>query len=314
MSEIIQEQFNQAIQQTIQQDLSPGYKTESVFTSEDLSYTVVACFVDLQNVVPGAKHSYSKSDSLIKYSEAEYSPVSSKPSNLIKLSTPLYYNQLKKRNDSELRGDDLEGAAIERLDWNRRGSRAMESVKKNLERIPNSRGNVKVKLTLGRHDFCMYCTSIDPYLSSEREKQMKGLSVDYDFMTKIEEPSEFAKQLGCDVGEHISLHNNLQCDYSQPLIMHTLGSFYRNQTGFMGEYLISVNHGPVIYLSGKEIEEIVKEDSELKPASVLPFVKRKKYKEQQEYRFIISIQGHILDKKEFYLKVSADLRNLMSEI
>ena len=75
-----------------------------------------------------------------------------------------------------------------------------------------------------------------------------------------------------------------------------LGSLARKQTGFMGEYLISVDHGPAIYLSGKEIEEIVKEDSEVRASSIIPFVKREKYKEQKEYRFIVSIQGYILDK------------------
>ena len=308
MSEIEQKY----IDQTIQRNLPPGYTSEYVFTPEDLSYTVEVSFVDLKNVIWGANYSYSESDTLIKYSKSEHSPVSSTPANFLRLATPLYYRELSTGTNSELIGDDLEAAVREELDRGRRGSKEMEHVKRNLiKTLPYSSDDVKLSLTLGRNNFCMYCTSIDPYLSYEREKQMKGLSVDYDFMTIIEKPSEFAGQLGRDVGRHISLHDDLHLDYSQPPINHLLGSFYRQLTGAMGEYLISVYHGPVVYLNEGEISEIVKVDSGVKESSVIPFVKREKYKEQQEYRFIVSVQGHILDKKEFYLKISPELRNLM---
>lgn len=307
-----QERFNQIIQQVKQQDLPLGYKCESEFTAEDRSYTLLVRFVDLQNVILGIPSLRSEYDTLMKYSKAEYSPVSSEPAEFIKLATPRYYRELKMETNSELISDDLESAYRESLDWNRRGNRWIESVKETLSNIPNSR-YTKVELTLGRDNFCMYCTSIDPHLSYEREKQMKNLSTDYDFMTKIEKPSEFANQLGRDIGKHIVLHNDLELDFSQPPILHTLGSFYRRLSGVMGEYLIIVDHGPVIYFNENEIGEIVKKDSEVEKSSVLPFVKRVKYKEQREYRFIVSIQGHILDKKEFYLKVSDDLKELMSK-
>ena len=305
MSNKYQEQFNQAIQQ----NLPPGYKRESVFTAKDLSYTVQVHFVDLQNVIWCAWHSYSEFDTLIKYSETRYSPVSAE---FLKLATPRYYRELEIEDSSELIKDDLESAVKETLDWYRRGSRQMENMKENLiKRLPYWSG-VKLSLTLGRDDFCMYCTSIDPYLSYERKKQMKSLSTEYDSMVKIEKPSEFAKQLGHDVGKYIRTHDDLQFDYSQPSINHILGSFYRKLTGSMGEYLISVDHGPVIYLNEDEIGEVVKADFEVKTSSLIPFVKRERYKEQQEYRFIVRIQGHILDEKEFYLKISDDLRNLVS--
>ena len=315
MNEILQERLDRAEQQAIQRNLPPGYVRESEFTSEDLSYTVVVCFVDLENVIWGANHSYSESDALIKYSKIEHSPVSSKPADYLRLATPLYYRELSTGTNSELIGDDLEAAVREELDRGRRGSKEMEHVKRSLiKTLPYLSDSIKLSLTLGRKNFCMYCTSIDPYLSYEREKQMESLSMNYNFMTKIEKPSEFAKQLGHDVGEYIRLHNDLQFDYSQPSINYILGSFYRKLTETMGEHLISVSHGPVIYLDEGEIREIIKGGSEVRPGSIIPFVKREKYKKQQEYRFIVSIQGHILDQKEFYLKVSPELRNLMSEI
>ena len=204
MSRMRQEKFNRLMQQSILKDSPPGYKCESVFTAEDRSYTLQVRFVDLQNVIFGIHHLYSEIDALIKYSKTEHSPVSSKPADYLKLATPLYYRDLEEEMNSELVGDDLEAAVREKLDYSRQGSRWMENVKKNLsEFLPYA----KVELMLGRDNFCMYCTSIDPYLSYEREKQMESLSSDYDFMTKIEKPSEFAGQLGRDIGEHISLHN-----------------------------------------------------------------------------------------------------------
>ena len=310
MSKIQRRQFYHAMQQALQQYLPFGYRCESVFTAEDLSYTVQVSFVDLQNVVPGVRCSYSESDALIKYSEVKYSPVSAE---FLKLATPRYYQEHKGGGNSELIADDLESAVKETLDWRSQGSIAMEAIKKRMiEFSPCLINNLKAEITWARDNFCMYCTSIDPSLSCKREKQMKDLSTCYDFMSKIEKPTEFAMQLGCDVGKHISLHNDLKRDYSEPPIYHILGSFYRQQSGFMGEYLICVDHGPIIYLDEDKIEEIVREDSQVKGPGVIPFVKRERYKDQQEYRFIVSIQGHILDKKEFYLEISADLRNLVS--
>ena len=48
--------------------------------------------------------------------------------------------------------------------------------------------------------------------------------------------------------------------------------------------------------------------------SIIPFVKRKKYKEQQEYRFVVSVQFHSPKEDTFALKVSDELRNLMTPI
>ena len=310
MNKIQQEQFNQAIQQVIQQNSPFGYKCESVFTPENLSYTLQISFVDLRNVIPGAQHSYSESDTLIKYSEAQYSPVSAE---YLKLATPRYYRELEPESNSELIADDLEAAYIDILDWKGRGSWRMESVKKLLiENLPDLSANVKVKSKMVRDNFCMYCTAIDPKRDRERENQMKNLSKDYDSMAKIENPSDFAEQLGRDIGEHIGLPNNL--NYSQSAILHVLGSIDRKQTGFMGEYLIAIDHGPVIYLNEDEIREVVKKYGEVKGGDVIPFVKREKFKNQREYRFIVSIQGHILDKKEFYLKISPELRDLVSSM
>ena len=294
MSKIQQELINQ----TLLQLLPVGHKRELIFTPEDLSYTLQVTFVDLQNVIPGVQHSYSEVDTLIKYSEAQYSPISA---DSLKLATPHYYQELEVDGNSELIADDLESAYIQSFYWQTLGNGVMELMR-----------------TLTRTNFCMFCTAIDPNLSHRRDKQMKCISTSYDSMAKIENPSEFAMQLGRDVGEYITLHNNLKRNHYQSPPWHNFISFYKKQLGFTGEYLIFVEHGPVTYLDTDQIAEMVKKDSEaytyFKGINVIPFVKRERYKEQQEYRFIVSIQGHILDKKEFYLKISPELRNLVSPV
>ena len=292
----------------------PGHKFESMFTVDDRSCTVVVCSVDLATIVSEFNlHLYSKSDTLIKYSEARFSPVSSQPADHIRLATPSYYRDLEAGENSELIADDREGAYIESLNWRNRGSDTMETLKKN---FTDSLPGVENILTSGkmswqRDDFWMYCASIDPNTNYGRNKQIKHLSSIYNFMTKIEKPSKFAKQLGRDVGKQIDLDRDLKCDNYG---LHILASFTRKQRDFLGESLIAVDHGPVIYLDDEKRERLLNDYSEEHSGSIIPFVKHKKYKEQQEYKFVVSVQFHSPNKDTFNLKVSDELRNLMSPL
>ncbi|RKU39031.1 hypothetical protein C6496_03835 [Candidatus Poribacteria bacterium] len=103
------------VDQSMSEILSPGHEFESMFTANDLSYTVKVCFVDLQSVMWRINHSYSESDTLIKYSEAKYSPVSPEPADHIRLATPSYYQNLEVEENSELIKDDLEGSEVPTL-------------------------------------------------------------------------------------------------------------------------------------------------------------------------------------------------------
>ena len=298
--------------------LSPGHKFESMFTAKDLSYSVKVCFVDLQSIMRGIKNSYSESDMLIKYSEAKYSPVSPEPADHIRLATPSYYQNLEVEENSELIKDDLEGSYIEHLNWNRKGSYSLEAFKKNISGPPLYAGNssVSLKLTWARKGFWMYCTSINSNMKYKRTKEMRSFSPNYDFITKIEKPSEFAKQLGRDVGKHISLHDNLKCD-SPGLYIITSASkkeFIAKHGVGIGKHLIFVNHGPVIYLDEDKIQKFMNNIPNVEDGSIIPFVKRKEYKNQQEYRFVVSVQWHSPTEDILDLQVSDYLRDFMSPI
>lgn len=303
------------LDQSMSEILSLGHVFESMFTSNDLSYTVKVNFVDLQSTMRGIKHLYSESDTLIKYSEAKYSPVSPEPAEHIRLATPSYYQDLEVEKKTELIKDDLESSYIEHLNWNRKGSCSMEASKKKIAGPPlyGRHRSVSLKYKWSRKDFWMYCTSIAPSTNNKRIEQMENLSLNYDFITKIENPSEFAKQLGRDVGKHISVHNDLKCDFPG---FHKITSVMKKEFVAIhgvgiGEHLISVSHGPVIYLNEDEIEEYMNNIPNVEGGSIIPFVKRKKYENQQEYRFVVSVQWHSPNEDILDLQVSDNLINLM---
>ena len=149
------------------------------------------------------------------------------------------------------------------------------------------------------------------------EKNPKGVS--------LEEAAEVALAVtNIDVGKQIELHRDFEFNpsgwefrdfYGEVLdmISFRLGEQSSGEQGKV-DYLISVNHGPVIYLAEDEIEESIINVQKGSSGAIIPFLKRKKYEEQQEYRFVIRVRCHSPNENPFYLKVSEELRNLMKPI
>ena len=301
------------------------------------SYIVVEQFVDLNGIMQGVRHSYSESDTLIKYSKKEHSPVSPIPSGSIRLGAYNSYGDYI--NDTGLVGDDSEGKYTEIHNWTKPGGRWTEERKKFLigdspvlQDINLKNIKLKVSITWALHGGSwLYCTSIDPKLNGQKIIQMKRTDQNYNFMTKIDEPTTFAQQLGHDFGKQIESNRDLECDSPG---WHLIRSASGRQSG-TGDYSIFVSHGPVIYLSKEEIPEFINRASEkigdrvtvfvkgergevqegFKMGNqVVLFVKDKKYEVQQEYRFVVSISFHSPVEKEIFLKVSDDLKKFMSPL
>ena len=245
---------------------------------------LVVSFVDYTELQPGFNwRSYSQSDTLIKYSEAKYSPVSSCPKDSIQLGTPSYYQNIKEDDNLNLVGDDKEGIYFESINWEGRGSPYMEDMKERFSKYSRSVG-FNVQLQANDNQFLIYCVSIDPVLDYERKNQMECLSSDYDFMMGIEDSSMFAIQLGRDVAQQI------MCDAP----------------------LIKITHGPVIYVDDGKNLNWYGDSPNL--GSIIQFVKREKYQEQQEYRFVVHIPTYKHEHDVFRPKVSEDLRDLLKPI
>lgn len=268
-----------------------GYEFESMFTVDNPSYTVIIRSVRLRDSIWSVNPCIlSTSDMLIKYSKAEFSPVSSEPSKHIQFASPSYYKNLETDSNSELIRDDLESSYIER------------------RKIGPYSGN-QLTLTWGSNNFWIYCTSIDPSTKYYREKQMRNLSMDYDFGTRIESPSNFAEQLGRDFGKQIRPNNDLRCNnHGLQMITH----FLKKNNTALEDHTIFVDHGPIKYTD--RIEEYITSFPKKHRGDIIPFVKRKKYSDQSEYRFLVHIQFYSPNEEVFHLEVSDGLIDLMQPV
>ena len=283
---------------------------------KEQSYIVIECFVDLNDIMRGVRHSYSESDTLIKYSKKQDSPVSSVPSDSIRLGAAGSYRDYMK--NPGLVGDDTEGEYTEIHDWTKRGSMWERARRKSL--IEHSTflstinlKNIKFEMSITwklASVAWLYCTSIDPKVNGQRIIQMKRTDPEYNFMTKIDEPTTFAQQLGYDFRRQIESKRDLKCE-SQG--QHMLASTENRQSGRC-DYSIFVSHGPVVYLHDKENAEFINRASEKMGNRFVLFVKDKKYEVQQEYRFVVSVNFHSPSEKAIFLKVSEDLKRFMSPL
>ncbi len=237
---------------------------------KEQSYTVVECFVDLNDIMRSVRHSYSESDTLIKYSRKQDSPVSSVPSDSIRLGAAGSYRDYMM--NPGLVGDDTEGEYTESHDWTKRGNMWERDRRKsliehstflstiNLKNI-NFKMSISWKLASG---VWLYCTSIDPKVNGQRIIQMQKTDPEYNFMTKIDEPTTFAQQLAYDFGKQIDSSKDLKCDSRG---RHILASSLNRQKG-KGDYSIFVSQGPVVYLDEKESAEFINRASEKRGFSV----------------------------------------------
>ena len=267
----------------------------------DSSFRVTTRRVDWKEIRLPFRFNYpfSQPDSLIKFSEERYSPVSDLPSDYIQLGSPSYYQSLSVKGNSEMTVDENECAYTEELRQKEKGSEFMERLKENSMWRHVS---LKVKWKLQAPWLSLlYSTSIDPKTSHQRRGLLDNFPSSYNFMTKINYPPSFAINLGRDFAKQLALSDDPRWEAR-------------------ANYEIFVEHGPVIYLEEIEIERAMRDLLYEQRGYILPFVKRRMYQEQKEYRFIIRalIPSKVYAKDELtdtvLLRVSDELRNLMVPI
>ncbi len=221
--------------------------------------------------------------SVIKFSERQYAIPHSQR---IKLATPAHYREIEEEASHGI-GDSMEATYTRETD--------MATFQKETGQ-ELMWGAELVSVTLTHVAQCwMFCTSIVPKLKTSREMEelRDSLDVSYDCWTSITNPSEFAKQLGIDFGNSF-----------KPNLVYHPGPAWWQLCPF-----VYVKHGPVIYTDQipKEIERFPKEMH----GTVTPFIKRSKFSNQKEYRFVISLLGNARPKEEILLlNVTGELRRL----
>ena len=265
------------------EELLNGVKIEEI--AIDPTFVVVFRAIDWEsaNFARDIQLPSSQAPTLIKYSAAEHSPVSSTPSKHIRIATPAVFRRLEPDKNSDLIADTLDSAVVDKLDWGKEGSTQMEFLKKRMldRKHELDQINARITLTLTVPAHFMYCTSIATETTRNRINQRKHLSTNYDFMTRIDNPTQFAKQLGCDFGKHAIISENFQCDYPElfarasPQVRNyienaltklastegissdynsALAEAFARHKASPCAYTIHVSHGAVVYMDGYRIK------------------------------------------------------------
>ena len=220
---------------------------------------------------------------VVKFSEMRYAIPQHE---CLRLATPRYYRDYG-GHEGGIR-DDMEGQYREdvRSVFAKTGS--LE-----LSRMPGLSGSV----TYGVDGIWVYCTSIRPTSTWNRERLRQRFQAE--FVTTIPDPSAFARELGASFAAHSS-----RADVEQSPLDRSAVSLLPPE---MGDRVVFVRHGPVFY--SDEPAELVESFPSVHRPTVVPFIKRRTYSWQQEYRFTVSMHGSA-KKDEFFLPISPELRRL----
>ena len=195
------------------------------------------------------------STDIIKFSESQYAIPCSKT---FRLGTPAYYRDMEENRACGI-GDSMEATYIQETDF---ATFLRESGQPAQPRAEH----VSIHATY-KGDCWIFCTSVAPTSAMGIKRLRSRICPDYDGSTLIEDPSSFAKQLGVDFGNA----------FNEGYVKHP------RPGRWMFTLLVFVDHGPVVYADSTSaiIEEFPMESRKL----VTPFVKRKEFSYQEEYRF-----------------------------
>ena len=265
---------------------SPGIAVESAFVNDGARRSMVV----VHRVALNGGSPSETPPAVVKFSKPRYAlPFSCR----IQLATPEYYRKYP-GEDIGIR-DEKEASYSKKMD-----------LKRFMDRYGPQRSNFglqtgwgSAELTFGRDDCWMFCTSLKPTTAGKARQLGSRLSEDYDGVTVIGDPSEFARELGVTFGTHLE---------DTDLRLRGLGILARyTLPPELAATVVWVHHGRVVYTD--EPAAIVESYPEERRALIVPFLKRSQYAYQQEYRFVVATHGEAVEKV-LRLPISDDLRAL----
>ena len=221
------------------------------------------------------------STAIIKFSESQYAIPCSKT---LRLGTPAYYRDMEENGAYGI-GDSMEATYIQETDF---ATFLRESGQPAQPRVEH----VSIYAT-HKSDCWIFCASVAPTSPMGIKRLRSSICPDYDGSTLIGDPLSFAKQLGVDFGNA----------FNEGYVKHL------RPERVVSTLLVVVDHGPVVYADSTSdmIEEFPMESRGL----VTPFVKRKGFSYQEEYRFVISVPNPSeLTERQLDLNVTDELRVL----
>ncbi len=131
-SQMNEKQVSPDVEYTKEDMLPPWIELESAMIyAESPDFLVVTKRIDWEKVPLARSMSLPPSQParLIKYSEAQWSPVSSFRAKNIQLATPSVYRNLNPDKNSEFIADELDSAFVADLDWAKKQYATVERLK-----------------------------------------------------------------------------------------------------------------------------------------------------------------------------------------
>lgn len=234
--------------------------------------------------------------SLVKFSERRYAIPHA---DSIQLCTPAYYRDYHRNGIEDSIQDEEEARYSVCMDL-----QDFIGPYGHTQPIPSlSRGLGTALMTYGTKDCLVFCTSALPSNSRSLRRIGRRVSENYDSATRINEPSVFAEQLGKAVGAHLR-EGDVFSTVSDTLA-RLISSFE------IGRNLILVYHGWVAYVD--DPASIITAYPEGLHGMVAPFVKRRQFAHQKEYRFVVWPGGQPKDQS-LLVPIPDDLRALTNVV
>ena len=194
---------------------------------------------------------------------------------LIRDPGEMYYSRTLKEYEVVNDPDHLARAHLRDAELNRAGELLKTGIRTTTKSTKRSHKSWKAQ-TYGKNGW-IYCTSIESVSEQEKAKWRKTLPKEYDHISHIYRPREFAKALGVMVAEECGPQGK-EC----PLTF-SFGNLEKVRTTHRSQ---AIYHGPVIYVDDPYtmISEEISEDLRF---LLSLFVKSSEYRDQMEYRFTI---------------------------
>ncbi len=162
------------------------------------------------------------------------------------------------------------------------------------------------RLTYGTDGCWILCTSLEPQRSRGFERLWSEFP-EYDCATIVPDPSRFALQLGRDFGNQHG-EDAIRANVITILRMAKIAHGFIEAGAPVPEAVVVVRHGQVVYVD--EAADLIERYPPEPQSTVIPFIKRPQFADQNEYRFTVSLGGEP-KRERVCVDVSDELRGLI---
>ena len=205
----------------------------------------------------------------------------------LKLATPQCYRDFE--GDAEGIRDEMEAQYGEDM----RTAFATTGALASLPGFPSLTGHV----IRGVDGFWIFCASVRPPSSWRLEQLRRRFGAER--VTTIADPSAFARELGAAFATQVQWPGiELSFEHKQAAEL---------RPPEFGDRIVWIQHGPVCYFD--DPAELVKSFPNVHRGAVVPFIKRRMYEWQQEYRLTVGVNGRATEN-EWFLPITPKLRRL----